>query len=201
MCPYVSNTSCLKMPKASGSLSSDDSSEVSDSKNCKLCRKKLHNSHFFNPKSGSLFSVCDICRKKKRDKYWRTVWFDTWSIGNKELLQQSTIDTRQSTRSRQYRQRESLPPKTNESATTSPTCSDLFSIPVPSGIRKTSNVCSVSNGCPREADGKLILVPPHVSNFIWTYRQNPAYIRSYLGDYYWSLLCEPNVANSSSTLF
>lgn len=192
MCPYVANTSCLKIPKASGFVPSDDSLEVNDSKNCKLCRKKLHNSHFFNPKSGSLFSVCDICRKKKRDKYWR----------NKELLQQSTMDTRQSTRSRQYRQREPLPPKTNESATTSPTCSDIFSsIPVVSGTRKTTNVCSVSNSCPKEANGKLILVPPHVSNFIWTYRQNPAYIRSYLGDYYWSLLCEPNVANSSSALF
>ena len=43
-----------------------------DSKNCKLCRKRLLNEHFYNPKTGLLFSVCDICRKRKRDKYWST---------------------------------------------------------------------------------------------------------------------------------
>lgn len=48
----------------------EESDTFSGEKNCRLCRKLLSNDHFVNPKSTSLFAVCDICRKRKRDKYW-----------------------------------------------------------------------------------------------------------------------------------
>lgn len=48
----------------------EESDTFSGEKNCRLCRKMLSNDHFVNPKSTSLFAVCDICRKRKRDKYW-----------------------------------------------------------------------------------------------------------------------------------
>ena len=48
----------------------NDQGQVPESKNCKLCRKRLSTNHFLNPKTGLLFSVCDICRQRKRDKYW-----------------------------------------------------------------------------------------------------------------------------------
>ena len=51
-------------------IHTSDEPTLADSKNCKLCRKRMSNEHFKNPKNGSLFSVCDICRKRKRDKYW-----------------------------------------------------------------------------------------------------------------------------------
>ena len=50
----------------------EDEDEIAGEKSCRLCRKVLPNEHFFNPKTGSLFAVCDICRKRKRDKYWST---------------------------------------------------------------------------------------------------------------------------------
>lgn len=55
---------------ASPHAGAQESTASADSKNCKLCRKRLLNEHFYNPKTGLLFSVCDICRKRKRDKYW-----------------------------------------------------------------------------------------------------------------------------------
>ena len=51
-------------------IHTSDETTLADSKNCKLCRKRMSNEHFKNPKNGSLFSVCDICRQRKRDKYW-----------------------------------------------------------------------------------------------------------------------------------
>ena len=72
MPPFVPNPSYSASIKSDLNVTTGDSMELSDSKSCKLCRKRLHNSHFYNPKSDKLFSVCDICRKRKRDKYWRT---------------------------------------------------------------------------------------------------------------------------------
>ena len=40
--------------------------------------------------------------------------------------------------------------------------------------------------------GRLIVVPPEVSNFIRAYNNNPDYIRACLGDYYWKALCIPS---------
>ena len=48
----------------------EESDDSSGEKSCRLCRKILSNEHFYNPKNGSLFAVCDVCRKRKRDKYW-----------------------------------------------------------------------------------------------------------------------------------
>lgn len=200
MSPYVSNTAYTVNTKSGINVLSNDSPELNDSKNCKLCRKRLHNSHFYNPKNGLLFSVCDICRKRKRDKYWR----------NKELLQHSTIDTRLSTRSKQYRQRRDATvlstSKTSESALTSPSSPETFS---PSSISQSSKgslestlssgtAYPTSNSCTNEVIGKLIVVPPQITNLIQTYQHDPAYVRSYIGDYYWSLLCMPYTDTSSN---
>ena len=44
-------------------------------------------------------------------------------------------------------------------------------------------VCSVVS------HGSLIVVPPHINAFILENLNNPALLRSCLGDYYWNVLC------------
>ncbi|KAK8824132.1 hypothetical protein WA556_003457 [Blastocystis sp. ATCC 50177/Nand II] len=154
-----------------------------DSKNCKLCRKRLLNEHFYNPKTGLLFSVCDICRKRKRDKYWK----------NKELLQQSTMNTRLSTRSKVLRTRKaaevSPDHRIERSAESSPSSTEYYSSPTLSQGNSSVH-SSVENGmCNTIPHGSLIVIPPHVSAFIDENRNNPPVLRSYLGDYYWNALC------------
>ncbi|KNB41377.1 hypothetical protein JH06_5270 [Blastocystis sp. subtype 4] len=131
-------------------------------------------------------------------------------VRNKDLLQHSTIDTRFSTRSKQYRQRRDVTvlntPKVNESASASPASPETFSPSSLSQSSKGSLGSTVlnntgypnSNNSLKEVVGKLIIVPPQVAYLIQTYQHNPAYIRSCIGDDYWNLLCEPYTDTSST---
>lgn len=182
---------------------SHEEATPSDGKNCKLCRKKLSNEHFLNPKTGLLFSVCDICRKRKRDKYWSNNIVINSVIENKEILQQTAMDTRLSTRTRQAKQQEaSTPVIKKKSVLEELPCSspDLdYSSPSQNSAQPSfiphQNSRSYVHDSP--VQGNLIIVPPYVSSFIMSNLNNPSIIRSHIGDYYWHALCvsEPFKSN------
>ena len=115
------------------------------------------------------------------------------SVENKELLQQSTMNTRLSTRSKVLRTRKaaevSPDHRIERSAESSPSSTEYYSSPTLSQGNSSVH-SSVENGmCNTIPHGSLIVIPPHVSAFINENRNNPPVLRSYLGDYYWNALC------------
>lgn len=124
-----------------------------------------------------------------------TLWV-VLSVENKELLQQSSIDTRHSTRSRQNKQQkqDTVVIKNNKRSNNyqvNPTPqSEYLSTPIQScvGMQLPSN--NKSHCSP--VQGNLIVIPPHISQYIISNRHNPSAIRSYIGEYYWKALCSPN---------
>ena len=118
-------------------------------------------------------------------------------LENKELLQQSAMDTRHSTRSRQNKQQKQdvvSNKKRKVVSDISVTSSSELQSPVQTS---TGNVyvqqMPIDYPIPNpSSQGKLIVVPPHISHFISTNINNPSLIRAYIGDYYWNALCVPN---------
>ena len=120
---------------------------------------------------------------------------------NKELLQQSAVDTRQSIRTRQNRTRRVFDSKTTDSLSSSTEAQELslvsesspsssFEVQPLDGLRSSPVVQN-----PTQPIGVLIVVPPQVSNFLLAHRTNLAYVRSSFGDYYWNKLCVPFYTN------
>lgn len=120
-------------------------------------------------------------------------------LGNKELLQQTVMDTRMTSRSRRVRLRKdstaSSDAKSRGRTTALTDSSDTLSSQ--SQFSETVSVpppqkdVNYLNSFPR-SPGRLIIVPPEVYTFIRIYYNNPDYLRACLGDEYWAALCTPN---------
>ena len=121
------------------------------------------------------------------------------SLGNKELLQQTVMDTRMTSRSRRVRLRKDSTGSTDsksrgrtsaltdssDALSSQSQFSETVSVPPP---QKDVNYL---NSFPR-SPGRLIIVPPEIYTFIRVYYNNPEYLRACLGDEYWAALCTPN---------
>jgi hypothetical protein len=176
---------------------------LNGSKKCKLCRKERSNEHFYNPKAESLFAVCDICRKGKREKYWRKDFYILFlCTGNKMLLQQEAVEAKQAGKRRQtvrkdthlsssfqkyergvYSDPSSLDYSSSSSASTSQTASPrAYSV---------SSKHSSTSASSHSSQGELILITPQLHQFLLMYSNNPSYVRACIGDHYWNALCIP----------
>lgn len=191
--------------KRSNSTSIDELSDDSiEEKSCRLCRKILSSDHFFNPKTGALFAVCDICRKRKRDKYW-SIYVAVYLLSeNKETMRQSLLEASYLSKPKYTSYRRNRSVSITDKAEDVSASSQFDSPEVhfsdgsfPKTSVNTSFMCdksSFSSSIPSQ--GNLIVIPPQFSSFIRSNIHNPTYIRQVIGEYYWNELCLNDICKS-----